>query len=239
MLVLLVALAVGAVVGVGAGLAFGVVGGVLPGLAAVAVVYVLLMRRVNAELRLAMAGVQQAMQRQNVEEAIAKLEAIRARFAPRAFFLSGQGDAQIGALHFIKKDHEKARPYLERAFIRVWEAKMMLAVLMSKKKDSLPAVDALLEKVARYSPKQGLLWSTWAYLHWKAGDVDGAIKLLGRGKEAVGEADQVLAANLLALQNGKKLKMKGYGDPWYQFQLEQHPMIMQQQRGGNARFARR
>jgi hypothetical protein len=127
----------------------------------------------------------------------------------------------------------------------MWDSKLMLACLLSgevgakKKNGDMKAVDELLERVTKYSPKQGLLYSTWAWLHWKAGQRDKAIEILARGKDVLGESDPHLTANLLALQNDKKMKMKGYGEVWYTFQLEQHPMVMQQQRGGNVRFARR
>jgi hypothetical protein len=45
--------------------------------------------------------------------------------------------------------------------------------------------------------------------------------------------------NLLALQNDKKMKMKGYGDQWYALHLEEHPAIFEQRRMQNVRFARR
>jgi hypothetical protein len=38
-----------------------------------------------------------------------------------------------------------------------------------------------------------------------------------------------LLANLEALQEGKKMKMKGYGDLWYQFHLEKQGSIIKQQ----------
>ena len=72
----------------------------------------------------------------------------------------------------------------------------------------------------------------------RAGGTRGTVEILARGKQTLGEADPHLSANLLALQNDKKLKMKGYGDTWYAFHLEQHPMVMQAQRG-NVRFAKR
>src|SRR5690606_30659605 len=125
----------------------------------------------------------------------------------------------VGAVYFMTKAFDKARPFLEKAFVRQWDAKLMLAVLLSgqvgKAKGDMAAVDALLEKTARYTGKQGLLWSTWAWLWWKAGDSKKAVAILARGKAVLGEADQNLVQNLQALQNDKKMKMKGYGDSWY------------------------
>jgi hypothetical protein len=145
----------------------------------------------------------------------------------------------------MKKDFEKARPYLDAAFVRSWDAKLMLGVLVSGALDpkkvkkhelTLAPVDDLLEKTVRFADKQGLLWSTWAWLHWTNGDTAKALSILARGKEKLGEGDQHIAANIAALQNDKKMKMKGYGDAWYSLHLEEHPAIFEQRRQQNVRF---
>jgi tetratricopeptide (TPR) repeat protein len=247
MLALVYALVAALVVGVGTSFIpfVGIIGAPLPALIVGVAVYFLLVRMVNARLQKEMAGLQALLGQRNIDGALALLEALKKKYSRMIFLLGSQLDGQIGSIHYLKKDFEKARPYLERAFIRMWDAKLMLACLLSgqvgpkKKNGDMKAVDELLDRVARYSGKQGLLYSTWAWLHWKAGDSKRAIEVLGKGKDALGETDPHLTANLLALQNDKKMKMKGYGEVWYTFQLEQHPMVMQQQRGGNVRFARR
>ena len=222
--------------------------GILPALVVGIGSYVFLVFRVNKQVQAAMGGVMQAVQKRDVDAAIALLHAVKARFGNWAPFLKSQIDGQIGAIHFMKKEFEKARPHLERAFIRGWDAKLMLAILLSGALDpkkqkkhelTLAPVDELMEKVVRFSPKQGLLWSTWAWLHWTNGDATRAVKILSQGKEKLGDSDAHLAANLLAVQNEKKMKMKGYGETWYALHLEQHPMLMEQKRGGQVRFARR
>lgn len=236
--ILVVSLALGALVGVAVGLAFGPVGGVLPGLAVFVLAYFFLSKRIRRTIEQSMLAVQKEIQRGHVDAAVRMLEALKAKVGPWQLFARSSFDGQIGTLYFLRKDFEKARPYLDNAFVRLWNAQVMRAVLAAKKKD-YEAVDRILERAAKYSPKQGLLWSTWAYLHWKAGHRDKAIQILARGKEHLGEKDPVLADNLLALQNNKKMKMKRYGDAWYQFHLEEHPRLRQVQRGGHVRFARR
>ncbi len=249
MVALLYALAAAVLVGIGAAFIpfIGPIGAPLPALVAGAAVYLLLVRRVNAMLQRDIAGIQALLMQKNVDGALATLANIKQRYGKWVFLLGSQIDGQIGAIHYMRKEFDAARPYLERAFVRNWDAKLMLACLLSgqvadkkgkDKKGDLGAVDTLLERVVKYTPKQGLLWSTWAWLHWSAGDAKRAIEILARGKQTLGEADPHLAANLLALQNDKKLKMKGYGESWYAFHLEQHPVVMQAQRG-NVRFARR
>jgi tetratricopeptide (TPR) repeat protein len=249
MLALIYALVAAVAVGVAAAFVpfVGPIGAPLPALVAGAAVYLLLVRRVNARLQGEMAGIQALLMQKNIDGALATLEGIKRRFGRWVFLLASQIDGQIGAILYMKRDFDAARPYLERAFVRNWDAKLMLACLLSgqvtdkkgkERRADLPAVDKLLDRVVRYTPKQGLLWSTWAWLHWSAGNTTRALEILARGKQALGETDPHLSANMLALQNDKKLKMKGYGDSWYAFHLEQHPMALQAQRG-NVRFARR
>jgi hypothetical protein len=234
------------VVGVIFGVWLGPWAAILPALVVGGLVYFVLMRRTNARVQASMGEITQLFQKQKVNEAVVLLESVKQRFGRWTFFLSSQIDGQIGAIHYMKKEFGKAKPYLEKSFFRSWDAKMMLAVLASGIHDSkkktptnLPAADAVFEATIKHTPKQGLLWSTWAWLHYSNGDLDRARTILTRGKVALGEVDAVLSQNLLALQNDKKLKMKGYGDAWYALHLETHPMLLQQQRGPQVRFARR
>ncbi len=113
----------------------------------------------------------------------------------------------------------------------------MLAVLQFQKKD-LTGVDATFERAAKLASKAGLMWCTWSWMHQKSGNKDKALQILVRGKEALGDKDPYLSANLLALQNNKKLKMKPYGQQWYSFMLEQ-PALQKQAARGNVRYGRR
>lgn len=252
MLAIVYAVVAALVVGVGTAFVpfIGPWGAILPALVAGGAVYLVLVRRINAALQREMQGLQAQLMNKNVDGALALLESLKQRFSKWVPLLASQLDGQIGSIHYLKRDFDKSRPYLERAFIRMWDAKLMLACLLSgevtsgkkgenKPKPDMKAVDELLERVARYTPKQGLLYSTWAWLHWKAGDAKRAVEILARGKDVLGDSDPHLLQNLLALQNDKKMKMKGYGEVWYSFHLEQHPVVMQQQRGGHVRFARR
>lgn len=249
MLSIVVAVAAGLVTGVLVSLIFSTWwAGVLPFIAVAVGVYIFTVFRVNKMVNGAMPAVMAAAQKRDLDGAVTVLKSVKARFARWAPFLGSQIDGQIGAILFMKKDFEKARPFLEGAFVRSWDAKMMLAVLQSGALDAkkvkaqkltLAPVDELMEKTVRFADKQGLLWSTWAWLHASNGDSKKAIEILSRGKEKLGESDPHLVQNLLALQNDKKLKMKGYGDQWYALHLEEHPAIFEQRRMQNVRFARR
>ena len=249
MLSIFVAVAAGLVVGVLVSLIFSTWwAGVLPFVAVAVGAYIYTVMRINKAVNGAMPGVMAAAQKRDLDGAVAVLKSVKDRFAKWAPFLGSQIDGQIGAILFMKKDFDKARPYLEGAFVRSWDAKLMLAVLQSgaldpkkvkKQELTLAPVDELMEKTVRFADKQGLLWSAWAWLHWTNGNTKKALELLSRGKEKLGESDAHLSGNLLALQNDKKMKMKGYGDQWYALHLEEHPVAFEQRRAQNVRFARR
>jgi hypothetical protein len=67
--------------------------------------------------------------------------------------------------------------------------------------------------------KEPMFWQVYAYILHKEGDADGAIGVLARAHEALPD-DAAVTENLTALQNGKKMSMRAYGDLWYQFGLE-------------------
>lgn len=235
----IISLAAGLLAAIGVGLWLSPLAAIIPLLFVFGIVYFVLAKRTGRSIEGAMREVQSTMQRgpQHFAAAISRLEDIKSAYAPKQFFVGSSIDGQIGSILFMQEKFEKSRPYLEKSFVRHWNTKVMLAVLDFKKKDFVK-MDAVLEKAAKYSPKQGLLWSTWAYMHQKAGHADRAIEVLNKGKVALNDADTILNDNLIALQNGKKMKMKSYGDAWYQFHLEKHPMMMKARRG-STRFARR
>ena len=179
--------------------------------------------------------------RQRLLTAIQKIQEVKEEFKNKALFVERGLSGQIGVLYFNLKEYEKARPFLEvssKGFVQqAWEPRAMLGVLHYKKKD-FDAMDATFESASKRAGKQGLLWGLWAYLHWKSGNADKAIEILNRGQKELGDKDEKLNVNLLNLQNGKKMVMKGYGEPWYQFQLEMPPLMLKQ-RGGQVKFQRR
>ena len=237
MVVLLIAIAVGVVVfGVLAAIS-NVIGAAVFGLVALAITYFLMTKRITKQLEAEMAPIQKQLQSGRTDNAIKTLEGIRDKYANKQFFTRSTLDGQIGVIHFMNKRFDKAQPYLEKSFVRLWNAQAMLGVLHGKNKD-YDKMDDTFEKCVKYSPKQGVVWSTWAWIHWKAKHKEKAISILTRGKSALADKDEMLNTNLLALQNDKKMKMKGYGDVWYQFHLETHPALHKAKRG-NMRFARR
>jgi len=166
-----------------------------------------------------MFSVQKELQKQNVDYGIKLLMNIRDKYSKWQFFTKRMINGQIGSIYYMKHEYIKAKPYLEMSFSKHWIAQGMLAILYFKKKQYIK-MNIIFERAVKYSSKQGLLWSVWAYCLFRAGKNEEAIKILLRAQKKVGNADYRIQQNLINLQNKKKIKMKSYGEQWYQFNLE-------------------
>ena len=74
--------------------------------------------------------------------------------------------------------------------------------------------------------KESVLYGLYAYVLMEMKDRDRAIAVLTTGLKYC-KGDERLSSNLTALQNNKPLKMKVFGEQWYQFMLER-PVIRQE-----------
>src|SRR5688572_4413233 len=107
-------------------LAFDVISGVAVGLLAGVAVGVLLLRRSRKPIEAAMKEVEAHMKNQRFEKAVAALQAMKptARWQPG---LAGSLEAQIGMVRYAHmREFEAARPHLEKAHAKVWQAWAML-----------------------------------------------------------------------------------------------------------------
>lgn len=215
---------------------FGWVGALFPAIAAFAATYFLIARATGKKMQISMLKVQKELQSNRIEAGLKGLEELKRNFGKWQFFTASSVDGQIGSIYFLKQEHTKALPFLQKSFVRHWVAQGMLGVLYYKKQN-FKAMNKTFERAVRYSSAQGLLWSLWAYCLAKAGDTDKAISVLQQGKAKLGEKDPRIGQNLINLQNQKRMKMKAYGEQWYQFQLEDSPQMREVKRGP-VRFAR-
>jgi hypothetical protein len=85
----------------------------------------------------------------------------------------------------------------------------------------------VLEVVTKRGKKQGLAWCLRAYLLCQINERDEAVRVLIEGIKKTNDDPKVKDA-LLALQNGKKIKMRAYKEQWYQFHLERPPALVAQ-----------
>lgn len=237
MLTLIVSLLIGVATFLGIFSFLSLIEAILPAIVVFLVAFFWLSRRIAKRMEAIMLEAQREFQKNRIERGLALLEDLKRRYGRWQFFATSALDGQIGSVHYLRQDFDRAKPYLERAFGKHWIAKGMLAVMAFKKRD-YATMDKIFETATRYSAKQGLLWNLWAYCHWKLGENDKAIEILNNGQKKLGESDQQLLANLINLKNNKKMKMRGYGEQWYQFHLEVPPQMKEMQ-GQRVKFARR
>jgi tetratricopeptide (TPR) repeat protein len=220
---LLISLAVGVAVAAGIrfGTDFGWIAAIFPGVVALAVTYVLLVRRILKKMERLMDAMQKEVQARKMDKAIQTLQGGFV-LAPWQFLVAAQLHSNIGVLHYLNEDYDAALPHLEKSFAKHWIARGMLGALRYRRKDVARAREVL-DDAVKSNRKEGVLWATYAWILEKEGQHDQAIALLGRGVQA-NPSDDKLKASLQALQNGKKLKLgKLYEEQWFQFRLEAPP----------------
>jgi tetratricopeptide (TPR) repeat protein len=239
---------------------------VLPGIAVGIAAFFWMSRRVGRRVQAVteaadqeLAALQQAVQRPgpgaeaNVQRRIDKAVEILGRgfaFEKWQFGVGTMLNARIGMLLFSrslilpKANVGDAIPYLEKSRIKgrkaqifqgLWPAWAMLAVAYYRAKKDLDAASAVLEDAVSVAKKESLLWNLYAWILWKEERLDQAIAVLARGKEHLPD-DAKLAENLQALQNRKKMKMRAFGEQWYQFGLERPKVAGMQPQMGHPRM---
>jgi len=133
-------------------------------------------------------------------------------------YVDGQINSQIGMIYYMKRDFASAFPYLEKSFFKNWAATAMLAVSYMKrqKKDKMIST---FDKAVQWNGKESMLWSLYAYCMNESGEPAKAKEILAKGLKKL-PGDEKLKENLDALEKGKKMNMRAYGDLWFQFHLE-------------------
>lgn len=216
---------------------FGWVGAILPAVVVFIAAFFLISRNLASKVESSMKGLQDDILKGKTDKAIKTLNDVKKRFGPWQFFLSSTIDGQIGSIYYLKNQYQLAKPFLKKAFVRHWVAKAMLALIYYRERN-MTKMNEVFEHTTKYVKKAGLLWSLWAYCLWRNNENEKAIATLVKGKEYLGDKDPHLSMNLLSLQNSKRMKMKAYGEQWYQFQLELSP-AQTQMRQGRVRFKSR
>ncbi len=195
-------------------------------LALFAGIYFLATRLVMKRIAALMEGVQRDLQAQRWEKAIRALQG-GMKYAPWQLYIKGQINAQIGTVFYLKRDFTEAFGYLQKAFVRHWVAMAMLAICYMKRNKSKQMTETF-EKAVTATKKEPLLWAIYAYCQEKVNDRTKAIDTLERGLRRCKD-DENLKENLELLKTGKKMKMKDFGDMWYQFHLESPGALIKQQ----------
>lgn len=194
--------------------------GIGPGIIALIVAYILLARRSMKQVEGIMNSAQEEMKNQRIERGV---EIMKSAYpiGKWQFLVSSQIDGQIGYILYMSKKFDDAEPYLRRAFKKNWVPRAMLGTLLYKRK-KYDEMKEVFEDAVQHNKKEALLWNIYAYCLWKTNERDEAIKVLNRALEHI-KADDKTSSNLKALQNNKKMKMRGWNLLWYQFHLDAPP----------------
>lgn len=217
MLSLLCALASGAVAFLAIGLPWKPTYAILPALAVTVAVYYLLARRNSKAVEALMERTQTEIQQGRADNAIRVLR----QGYPHCrwvFLLRAQLDGQIGTILFMNRKFDEAEPLLEKAWSRHWIARGMLAVHWFKKHDPKKAFQVLDAAIAS-NRKEAMLYGIKAFMKVKLKDRDGARDTLIEAARRLPK-NEVIATNLVRLQNGQDLRMSEFGDVWWNFHLE-------------------
>ncbi len=166
------------------------------------------------------------MQAGRIDKSIKVLES-GFKYGKWQLYVKPQVNAQIGMVYYLKRDFRKAFEYLQKGFTRNWAAMGMLGICYMKR-NKPKEMKKTFEKAVRVTKKEPLLWNLYALCLEKIGEKDKAMEILEKGIKKLGY-DERLTANLEALKEGRKMKMKGYGEMWHQFHLEKPGTLIKQQ----------
>lgn len=193
-------------------------GSLLIGLVVFTVSFFLLSRYVGNKIMAVLEQAGKDLQAQRFEKAIREMkEALK--FGPWQLYVTDQINSQIGMAYYIRRDFSNAFPYLEKSFFKNWVAMGMLAISYMKRQKR-QKMEQTFDKTVQWNGKESLLWNLYAYcLSEECGDKTKAIAVLEKGLKKL-PGDPHLVENLEHLQAGRKMKMRSFGDPWYQFHLE-------------------
>jgi len=167
------------------------------------------------------------LQAQRFEKAIRDLKDAKTKLAKWQFFVESQINSQVGMIYYMKRDFSNAFPHLQDSFFKNWVSSAMLAICyMKRQKKDLMITN--FEKAVKWSPKEPLLWGIYAYCLNECGETTKAKEALEKGSKKL-PSDQTLKENLENLKQGKKMKMREYGDMWFQFHLESMAALQKHQ----------
>ena len=199
-------------------------------------VFYLISRMVMKKVMAIMETATKDLQAQRIEKGIRELQSALP-YGKWQVYVTGQVNAQIGMVYYMKRDFAAAFPYLEKTFFKNWVAMGMLAVSYMKrsKKDKMKET---FDKAVQGSPKEALLWNLYAYCLGEINEPGRAKEILEKGLKKV-PGDEKTQQNLELLREGKKMKMKGFGEMWLQFHLESIGTIQKQQMAAMGGMKRR
>lgn len=205
--------------------------GVVPALFLGPLTYFLLARRSGKMLEQVFAKAMAQLQERQIEEAKATFMSAMP-LARWQFLVREQIYGQLGSLEYLQRNYDAARPLLEGAWSRSWQAMGMLAVMDSRAGDHKKATERLV-KGEWFGRKEPMYWALRAWVLLEAGDKDGALRVLADGSAAT-DGSEPLKELRAALANDRIKAFRwdrSFGHGWYQFFPDQIPGAAQNNPG--------
>ncbi|MBK8100239.1 MAG: hypothetical protein IPK26_24310 [Planctomycetes bacterium] len=189
------------------------------------ITWVLIARRISKKLEPAMLELRATLEAGRFDLAMTQMRNLlpAGKWIP---LLTGQLQAQMGAIAWQKGNRDEAIDLLGKASPRAADGKLMLGAILYQKGDKQGAFDTL-TKACVFNKKHSLLHHTRAWLLQKEGRLDDAIACLA-GYVRKERIDEVAKDNLLRLQNKQRMSMQSFGLQWYGLRFEDPPREMGQ-----------
>jgi tetratricopeptide (TPR) repeat protein len=194
------------------------------GLIAGVAMFIYLGRRIQGRLEAIFNRASEAMKKQQFDQAIEIMKE-GYQFNKWQFLIKGSIDGQIGVVQYLRKKNDLAEPLLRSASLQHYIAKAMLGILLWKRGEKKQARQTF-QLALKSGKKESLLYAVYAYVLNEMKDREKAVAVLNQGLK-ICKDDERLLVNRNNLQNNRPMKMKVYGDQWFQFMLER-PMIRQE-----------
>ena len=191
-----------------------------------ALVFMLLTRIIMKKVGVVMEVAQRDMLANRSDKAVKELQD-GLKYGAWQIYVKPQIYSQIGTIYYLKRDFKAAVPFLEKGFVRNWVSMSMLAITYMKKKQTSKMVETF-GKAVSGNRKEAMVYAVYAFCMDRINERSKAIEILKKGVAKTG-SDENLQDNLALLEAGKKMKMKGFGDMWYQFHLEKQGAIIKKQ----------
>ncbi len=190
-----------------------------------ALIFMLLTRITMKKVTALMEVAQRDMLANRTDKAIKELQD-GLKYGAWQIYVKQQINSQIGTIYYLKRDFKGATPYLEKGFVRNWVGTAMLAITYMKKNKTGEMV-ATFDKAVSGNRKEPMVYAVYAFCLDRIGQRGKAVEILKKGAAKTGNV--YLEDNKNLLESGKKMKMKGFGDMWYQFHLEKQGAIIKKQ----------
>jgi tetratricopeptide (TPR) repeat protein len=211
------------------GISHSIAGAITPGVIAMVVAVIFLMRRVGKMVNPLIEEVQRHLQGGRRELALKSLRD-GLRFERWHPLLAPQLHTQIGLLVYDEGKIDEAIGELEKGSKKPWESPAFLGCAYFKKREEDKMKKAF-EKAVKVGEKDDLAWTVYAWCLLAREKKAESLAVLKRAVEKL-PANERLRNNLELVGEGKKMKVAPYGDRWARFGLDgSKPGVPKQMRG--------